>query len=306
MVFSSTFSQDSTRQNVIIGQNTTQKTNKKRLITTLSVGGVAYLGSGYSLYQSWYKDYPRSSFHFHNDWNEWRNVDKTGHLFSAYFQSAWSYDVWRWTGMSPKGALWASAGTSILAQTTIEVFDGFSEEWGFSATDFAANTLGTGLFVAQQSIWGTQKIILKTSSSPIDYRSRYEDPLVSQTAETLYGRNLTSRFLKDYNAQTTWASFNVRSFMPESKMPTWLNVAVGYGAENLFGGFDNRRLSTLDQGALPRYSQIFISLDADLSKVETDSPFLRTMLDVLNVIKVPFSTIEINTLGEVRFHIIYF
>lgn len=306
MVFSSTFSQDSTNQNVIIEQNTTQKTNKKRLITTLSIGGVSYLGSGYSLYQSWYKDYPTSSFHFHNDWNEWRNVDKTGHVFSAYFQSAWAYDVWRWTGMKPKSALWASAGTSLLAQTTIEVFDGFSEQWGFSAPDFVANTIGIGLFVGQEVLWGSQRVILKTSSSHIDYESMYQDPLVEHTANTLYGSSFSSRFLKDYNAQTTWASININSFVPRSKLPPWLNIAVGYGAENLFGGFDNQRLSTLDQTDLKRYSQVFISLDADLSRIETDSPFVRTFLDILNVIKVPFSTIEINTLGEVKFHLIYF
>jgi hypothetical protein len=55
-----------------------------------------------------------------------------------------------------------------------------------------------------------------------------------------------------------------------------------------------------------RYQQFYFSLDADLSKVKTNSKFWRTMLDILNYIKLPFSTIEINTLGQVKFHILHF
>ena len=42
--------------------------------------------------------------------------------------------------------------------------------------------------------------------------------------------------LKDYNAQTYWFSANLKSFFPEIKFTAWLNVAVGYGAEGMFGG----------------------------------------------------------------------
>jgi len=193
-----------------------------------------------------------------------------------------------------------------LAQTTIEVMDGFSTEWGFSIPDFTANVLGTSSFVLQQKLWGEQRIRMKTSASPINYAKRYGDPYFTERANDLYGSGFLTRYLKDYNAQTTWLSFNVASFAPKSQLPKWLNIAVGYGAENMFGGYTNpTRVGQSDQD-IRRYSQFLISLDVDLSKVEAGSPFTRTLLDILNVIKVPFSTIEINTLGEIKIYAIHF
>jgi len=182
----------------------------------------------------------------------------------------------------------------------------FSSEWGFSIPDFTANVLGTSSFVIQQKLWGEQRIRLKTSSSPINYAARYGDDYYDDRAAELYGRGFLTRYLKDYNAQATWLSLNLSSFAPKSSLPKWLNVAVGYGAENMFGGYANPVRTGVDNQEIRRYSQIFISLDADLSRIETSSPFVRTLLDILNILKVPFSTIEINTLGEVKLYAIRF
>ena len=48
------------------------------------------------------------------------------------------------------------------------------------------------------------------------------------------------RMLKDYNGQTYWLSANLKSFFQGSNIPAWLNVAVGYGADGMFGGFENK------------------------------------------------------------------
>ena len=93
-------------------------------------------------------------------------------------------------------------------------------------------------------------------------------------------------------------------------MPSWLNIAVGYGADNLLGGVNNvwelegELIDATD--SFRRHQQFYLSLDMDLSKIKTNSKFLRTVLDVLNYIKVPFSALEINTLGQVKFHFIQF
>ena len=300
-------SQDYSVQNDLKQNNTTSKVNKKRLALTLSLGGAIYTGSSYALYNTWYKDYPSEGFHFFNDLGEWRGVDKAGHIFSGYFQSEWAYKTWRWVGLEEETALWTGAATAFLAQTTIEVMDGFSSEWGFSLGDFGANLIGIGGFVVQQNVWGEQRIRLKTSSTLIDYEERYGNQLYQQRADELYGTGFFSRYLKDYNAQTTWVSANIHSFFPDTGFPKWLNVALGYGAGNLFGGYTNQlqvQDASLEQHK--RYSQFFISLDADLSKIDVESPILRTLLDVANVLKMPFSTIEINTLGEIRFYAVKF
>jgi hypothetical protein len=42
--------------------------------------------------------------------------------------------------------------------------------------------------------------------------------------------------LKDYNGQTYWLSVNLHSFYKGSKIPKWLNLAIGYGANGMLTG----------------------------------------------------------------------
>jgi len=49
-------------------------------ITEAAIAGTTWLG----LNQWWYAKYKRSSFHTINDNNEWLQMDKLGHTFSAY------------------------------------------------------------------------------------------------------------------------------------------------------------------------------------------------------------------------------
>ena len=60
----------------------------------------------------------------------------------------------------------ATAGLTFL--TAIEVLDGFSDEWGFSLGDFAANA-GTGFLVGQELLWKEQRIVLKYSFHQTGY-----------------------------------------------------------------------------------------------------------------------------------------
>src|SRR5690606_38253718 len=93
---------------------------------------------------------------------------------------------------------------------------------------------------------------------------------------------------KDYNAQTYWLSANIHSFFPETRLPKWLNIAVGYSAEGMLGGLENRW--TNDSGNeitrfdIPRYRQYFLSPDIDLTKIPTKSGFLKTAFFVLDMI----------------------
>jgi hypothetical protein len=108
--------------------------------------------------------------------------------------------------------------------------------------------------------------------------------------------------LKDYTGQTYWLSANLHSFFKESKIPKWLNVAVGYGAEGMLTGtkdVDNQVLTSNE-----RYRQYYLSFDLNLSKISTNSKLLRSILDVFNVIKIPFPTLEFNKKGTV-FHLFY-
>src|SRR5688500_6943502 len=58
---------------------------KKKKRTWMIVGAnvLGYGGVMAGLYTAWYTDYPQTSFHTFNDWPEWKQVDKVGHVYSA-------------------------------------------------------------------------------------------------------------------------------------------------------------------------------------------------------------------------------
>jgi hypothetical protein len=180
--------------------------------------------------------------------------------------------------------------------SVVEVFDGTSSQWGFSWSDMAANATGTSLFVSQELLWKEQRIVPKFSFHTTQYAS---------VRPNVLGNSFSQQILKDYNGQTYWLSANVHSFFKQSKIPNWLNFAVGYGAEGMITG----RSEINDSFLYPetqRTRQFYISLDADLTKIHTKSHFLKTFFSIFNSIKIPAPTFEINGLGKVKFHYLYF
>lgn len=293
--------------------------NKQRFWGTVGAGAAIYSGAAYGLYQTWYKDYELTKFRTFNDAREWQQMDKAGHFLTTYSEARWLYDGARWTGLDKRRSLWLAGGISMFLQSTLEVMDGFSAEWGFSWSDMGFNALGMGLFVAQEGWWEEQRILLKISTNR---RLPSAAPLLSTNGETtsslrmrhleLYGSSIAERFLKDYNTMTIWASVSPKAFAPESSWPAWLNIAVGYGSENLYGGFantwsdDEGNSFVLPEADFPRYRQLYLSFDINLKKIPTKRPLLRSALSILNVIKIPAPALQWNTLGQVKFHPLHF
>lgn len=289
--------------------------NQKRFNYAVGISATTYTAFSIGLYQAWYKQYPQEGFHTFNDWGEWNKMDKVGHTYTAYFQGVLCYKGARWTGLSDNKSILVGAICGGLFQTTIEVMDGFSSEWGFSIADFGANVAGIGLFAAQQKYWGEQRIALKVSSYP----KRYPDVSVTGSngttlslqdrADNLFGSSFAEKYLKDYNAQTYWASVNVHSFLPQdNKWPIWLNLALGYGADNMYGGYENQWTTegetfSLDDDMYPRIHQYYLGLDLDFTRIKTKNHFIRGLFSIFNIFKAPSPAIEINSRGEVSFHL---
>ena len=246
-----------------------------------------------SLNQLWYADYPRSNFKTLNDSSEWLQMDKMGHVFSSYQLGRLGVSTLNWAGVRKKDQLLYGSTLGLGFLTVVEVMDGFSEEWGFSWTDMAANAAGTGLYVGQQLLWDEQRILLKYSF----HRTQF----AKQRPNTL-GNGLSEEFLKDYNGQTYWLSANINSFLKTEGIPNWLNVAFGYGAEGMLTGEAVDPLF-LNQN---RTRQFYLSLDVDLTRIKTNSNVLKTIFDVFNVIKIPFPTLEVNDNGRIKGHYFYF
>ncbi len=291
--------------------------NQKRVYSSLGIAAIASTTFAIGLYNTWYKKFDVEPFHFFNDWGEWNHMDKAGHIQTAYFQSLLCYKGAVWTGMNKKNSILTGFVCGMIFQTTVEVFDGFSSKWGFSIPDMVANVSGAGVFALQQKYWNEQRISIKISSIPIHYSPSpiYSDDKAGSSSlfnrsNNLYGSNFFERYLKDYNAQTYWASVNVNSFLAKGNgWPKWLNIAFGLGAENLYGGFENAWIENnysfaLNNETYPRYRQFFLSLDVDFAKLNPKSPFLRTLCSGLNIFKMPSPAIEFNTEGRIVLHLL--
>lgn len=255
-------------------------------------GGIGYSAGLFALSQAWYAENGFDRFKFFNDNAEWLQVDKVGHIYGTYHFSRINYELLNRTELSPDEAnLWSSVLSSALF-LPIEILDGFSPDYGFSYGDVIANAAGSGLFFFQQRAWGEQRIVPKFSFHETSY---------ARIRPNTLGKNFLEQVLKDYNGQTYWLSFDMHAFLPRSKWPKWLNLAIGYSAdgmvfsrnsENTAAGFQNRR-------------NWHLSIDFDLSHIQTHSKFLKTVLFLADMIKLPAPTLSLNNNG-VEGHFLYY
>ena len=273
------------------------------------IGGASVVGYGTSIVlfsQAWYKNYPRSSFHTFNDGGEWMQMDKIGHAWAAYNTSRLTSGMWKWAGVAPRTSVLLGSGSRLLYLLSIEYLDGHSAEWGWSWPDVVADVSGAGLFAAQQLGWKEQRIQLKFSAT---YKN-YQPASLEQRADALFGSSLPERILKDYNRQTYWLSGNLHSFFPDTNLPGWLNLAIGYGASGMFGGYENMAYDkngniVFDRRDIPRRRQWYLSPDIDLTKIRTKSGFLRAVCSTFNVLKIPAPALEYSG-GKFKFQLLGF
>ena len=267
---------------------------QSRLIITEVSAGALYVGSMAVLDQLWYKDQFRSYFAWQDDIGEWKQMDKCGHAFTAYYEGYYGITLLESAGMSHNKAIWYGGLWGILMQYPIEVFDGFSNLYGASPSDLAANTVGTALVIGQELAWNDQKIVLKFSDHPSTYAKYRPNEL---------GSTLAERLIKDYNGQTYWLGTGLYNFAPKANIPKWLNITFGYGAEGMIGAYNNQFPNTPN---FPRYRQYYLSLDVNLFKIKTRSKFVNTVLSTIGFIKIPAPTLEYDENGKWAFHVIYF
>ncbi len=270
--------------------------NKKRRNSVFISEAVLASGALIGLNQLWYADYPKSDFHFINDNSEWKQMDKVGHLYSSYHIGRFGAEALNWSGNSKKSQLLYGAGLGFVFLSAVEVMDGYSAEWGASTGDIMANAAGTALYVSQELLWKEQRIIPKFSY----HKTQYSD----YRPEVL-GSSFPEQILKDYNGQTYWFSVNLYSFSKGSKIPKWLNLALGYGADGMISGNSANLAPILGQN-IEKSRQFYLSLDLDLTKIETKSHFLKTFFSVFNTVKIPAPTIEYSAHSGFKCYAFYF
>lgn len=256
---------------------------KDRLIPLAVGAGAAYAGTMIYLNQQWYSQYESQPFTFFNDAGEWKQMDKMGHMYGAYQLQNLGFHGLRWTGLGEKKAVLWSGITSFVFMSSIELFDAYSTGYGASVSDIAANTLGIGIFTAQQLGWHEIRIHPKFSFGRTD--------LADQRPEVL-GDGWHEELVKDYNGQTLWLSFDIKA-LTQSRFPGWLNIAVGYGAQDMIYAED---MANIEAGLSP-YRQWYIGPDIDLTHFHSRSKFVNTLLFALNMIRIPAPALEYSKNG---------
>lgn len=263
--------------------------NTKRLNAFIATSATTYSVAMVGLHQLWYKNNEQQSFRFFNDNAEWKQIDKAGHFFSAFYLSAATSEALQWSGVKPSKSDLIGSLTGFLVLLPVEIFDGHSAAYGASTGDLIANAAGPAFYLMQKSAWNQIRIQPKFSFHQTGYAALRPNTL---------GDTFMSELLKDYNGQTYWLSADMDKFI---KFPKWLNLAVGYGGQSLVYGRDNENYSF----GFDPYRQYYLSLDFDLTAIPTRSKFVRTLLHIGSIIKLPAPTLELSRKGN-RFHILYF
>jgi hypothetical protein len=254
----------------------------KKVNRLITYGSITYGASILALSQVWYKDQGLTSFRFFNDNSEWKQVDKVGHFYSTYQFSRIGNSILNSAGVDEKkSALWSSIlGTGLLIP--IEILDGFSPDFGFSYGDMIANAAGSAFFLGQDLLWNEQRIKPKFS---------FHTTALAKISPDLLGSSIFEELIKDYNGQTYWFSFDIHSFAKASNFPKWLNLAVGYGAQDMVRGRDFQN----EAAGFDSYRQLYLGIDFDLSYIETDKRWLKTLLFILDGIHLPAPAFEFNS-----------
>lgn len=278
-------------QQINWGQSSPQDSipTKKRVILSSSIMGLAYASSLVALNGVWYKEFPKSKFHFFNDGANWMQMDKFGHGFSGYLLSQKAGDLYRWSGVK-KSYPWIGVGIGMSYLGALEFMDAYSQGWGFSTYDVLANFSGGALYLSQELIFKEQLVLPKFSFFPSKYAAYRPEVL---------GSNFPEQLLKDYNGQTYWFSFPIGGFAPSVKKMNWLCLSLGYSVDQKLVG---------DQDAYLDFRaarQFLVSLDIDLTRLPIKNSTLKKVLAQLNMIKIPFSALMIQQ-GNLSFKPISF
>lgn len=271
----------------------TGSVDKGRLYLLGGSFAAGYTAMLVALDKAWYSE-ERTGFHFFNDNHEWKQADKAGHFWAAFQQSRAGIDLLRWAGMDNRKAILYGGLVGVALLTPIEVFDGYQKNYGASVGDLMANTAGSAAVVAQELAWREVRIMAKYSF----HTTRY-----ARVRPEVLGGSFAEQALKDYNGQTYWLSVDMGAFLKkESTYPRWLNLAVGYGAEEIVFNHepDNKALG------LRAHRQFYLSPDLNLMHFKGRSKVWNTALYVLSSIKLPAPALEYNRKSGFKLHPLYF
>ncbi len=264
----------------------------KKRKTFFAFTGASYTAGMGALGCIWYGQQGFDRFTFFNDAPQWMGMDKAGHAMTAFYLAEHTHEALRTLCYSPRKARNMAAVLAWTAMLPIEILDGFSPAYGFSWADAGANLAGAMLFWVQNGR-GPLLVRPKYSFQPSPYAALRPGVL---------GDGLAEQWLKDYNGQTYWLSFDWQALFKRRPLSVPLTWAIGYGAEEMVYA---RRDENLQAGFRP-YRQLYFSVDIEWRQVPASKPWLRSVFRFLNMIKIPAPALSWDERQGWRFHWLYF
>jgi hypothetical protein len=101
----------------------------------------------------------------------------------------------------------------------------------------------------------------------------------------------------------------VASFFKDARLPRWLNMAVGYKSNGMLGGFENKwtdkQGGTFSRPDMARVRYFVLSPDIDLTKIHSNKKWVRTLLYVAGMVKIPAPAITLSSKGNFKLYGLY-
>lgn len=243
--------------------------------TTLGLVGASLLPAGIvtgALYQNyitfWTND-ESTAFHFSNDPPYALHNDKLGHAWFSTIASDVIRAGYEAAGVDRHTAAWLGFGIAAGGELIIEIGDGVRTGrpyYGFSPGDAAADLAGAAL------------PLIRT------YHPEWPVPDLKMSIwpSSAYESGAYNSIIDDNESQFFWLSFD----LPDA-LPSWLNVAVGYGVENIpvVAHLPSRR------DASPA-TLLFIAPDIDLRALPIEGDLWKFVTSILSHVRVPLPALQ--------------
>ncbi|NLB62693.1 MAG: hypothetical protein GX801_01120 [Fibrobacter sp.] len=260
-----------------------------KLTLVASATSLSFLGSWFLVFRKAWWDESTTKFHFKNDFEYAKNLDKLGHFYAGALIGEGFYDGLRWSGVSEfKSHLWAGIFAS-LTHVGVDIKDGFSS-WGYSVWDVVGGSLGGFWPMAQKYV---------PFMKYVDYKMSY---WVNSKLYWTEGDH-TGVFTDDYPNQTHWLSFRINAMLPdvlEPFWPDWLNIAVGLSVEDGIFARDDLNYAQNNQRLKDARRQVYIGLDYDLQVFKPKAYWAKRLLTYANYIKLPAPSVRVYPDFEVQ------
>ena len=240
------------------------------LVPVALISGIIYLNQ-----QAFWKYATEVPFHISNDPPYAMHIDKFSHFYGSAIGSDAMSSAYECAGNSEVTSLILGASLTFAAGVAIEMEDarhGDDPEYGFSPGDAGGDLLGASLPLLRYYYPFVDRLETKISIWP---------------SET-YKSGIYKTIADDYESQYYWLSFDLHGVTP---LPQWLDMAFGFGAENLLRPANGHSYQVPSPNGIP-YTDIYFGPDLNLKGIPIEGAFWQSLAYVLSYIRIPSPVIQ--------------